>query len=92
VVVAGVDKIEVEALPQDLPERLTVDISKLTRIGDTIYVRDLSIPSGVEVFDSPDEVIVTIASEMGEESAEEESTLAEPEVIERGKKEEESID
>jgi large subunit ribosomal protein L25 len=87
VVVTGIDKIEVEALPQNLPERITVDISKLTKIGDSIYVRDLQIPANVEVLEDPNETIVTIASEMGEETAEE-STIAEPEVIERGKKEE----
>ena len=92
VVVTGIDKIEVEAFPQDLPERITVDISKLTKIGDAIYVRDLQIPANVEVLEDPNETIVTIASEMGEETAEEESSIAEPEVIERGKKEEEPID
>lgn len=93
VVVQELDEVEVEALPQDLPEKFVVDISGLTKIGDAVYVRDLSIPSGIEILNEPDEVVVIItgaAPEISEEEVAEE--IAEPEVIERGKKEEEIED
>lgn len=93
VVVQELDEVEVEALPQDLPEKFVVDISGLTKIGDAVYVRDLSIPSGIEILNEPDEVVVIItgaAPEISEEEMAEE--IAEPEVIERGKKEEEIED
>jgi large subunit ribosomal protein L25 len=88
IVVTGLEQLEVEALPGDLPERITVDLSKLTEIGQVIHVRDLPIPAGVEVNESPDEIVVVVTAPEAEE-LEEGAAVAEPEVIERGKKEEE---
>ena len=91
VVVEGVNAINVESLPKDLPERFTVDLSVLKEIGDTISVKDIAIPDGVEVLDSPDEMIILITSPAAEEVEEEvvgEEGEEEPEVIEKGKKEE----
>ena len=91
VVVEGVNAISVEALPSDLPERFTVDISHLENIGDAIYLKDLDIASGVELLDSPDELVVLITAPAAEEVEEAPAVEAgaEPEVIEKGKKEEE---
>lgn len=93
VVVVELDEIEVECLPQDLVDKFVVDISGLEAIGDAIYVRDLDVPKNIEVLNEPDEVLVVItggAEEIVEEEAAE--VAAEPEVIERGKKEEEIED
>ena len=82
--------IDVEALPADLPERITVDISGLENIGDLIRVGDLDISDAVTVFDDVNDVIVSISGAMAEEAVEEEVTTAEgtePEVVEKGKKE-----
>ena len=38
--------LEVECLPRDLPDKITVDVSSLN-IGDSIHVRDIQLPSGV---------------------------------------------
>lgn len=92
VVVTSLDEVEVEALPQDLPERIVVDLSKLARIGDTIHVRDLEVGKGVKVLNDPDEVIVVVSTTTEEVEAPAEGEMAEPEVIERGKKEEEEIE
>jgi len=84
--------IDVEALPADLPERITVDISGLENIGDLIRVGDLDISDAVTVFDDVNDVIVSISGAMAEEAVEEEVTTAEgtePEVVEKGKKESE---
>lgn len=93
VLVTGMDEVEVECLPQNLPERILVDITGLKEIGDGIYVRDLEIPEGVEILDDPDTMVVLITAQAAaeeEEVAEEVEELAEePEVLERGKKEEE---
>src|SRR4030042_1168665 len=43
ILVTGVDEIEVEALPADLPNRVTVDLGPLTEIGKAITVGDLFI-------------------------------------------------
>lgn len=87
-VVSGVEEIEVECLPKDLPERIVVNLSSLAAIGDAIYVRDLQLPAAVEVLTDPDEMIVLVTAP-SVEAEEEEIAPAEPEVIEKGKKEEE---
>ena len=96
VVVEGIDSIEVEALPKDLPEQFVIDVSHLANIGDAIYVKDIAVPANVEVMDSPEERIVLIASPAAEEVEPEataaEGEVAEPEVIEKGKKDEDAED
>jgi large subunit ribosomal protein L25 len=92
VVISGVSQLDVEALPQDLPENITVDISELNHIGDGIYVRDLVIPINVAVLTDKDEMVAIISAgtaEEPEEVEEVETELEEPEVIERGKHEDE---
>lgn len=93
-VVAGISEVEVEALPQDLPETITVDVSGLAEIGDAIYLRDIPVPPNVEILTDPEELIAVasaVKEEAVEEAVEEElegEELAEPEVIEHGKAEE----
>lgn len=92
----GLNELEVEAFPQDLPESITVDISSLVKIGDGIHVRDIILSDKVQILDTPDEMIV-LATPPAKEEVEEVVTpeaevvaeAAEPEVIEKGKKEEE---
>jgi large subunit ribosomal protein L25 len=92
VLVTGVDVLEVECLPQDLPDRIEVDISAIVEIGDALYVRDITPPPNVTFLTDLDEMIVqsTYAAAEVEEEEEvvEEEFEVEPEVIERGKKEE----
>ena len=38
--------LEIECLPRDLPDVITVDVSRL-KIGDSIHVRELPLPPGV---------------------------------------------
>ena len=82
--------IEVEALPEHLPERFILDISKLERIGDMIRISDMDIADDVTVFDDANDVIVSISGVKEDTGDEEEAAGAdEPEVVEKGKKEEE---
>ena len=96
VLVTGLDDVEVESLPQDLPERIVVDISNLTKIGDGIYVRDLPVPEGVKILQEPDTMVVLVTSQTAEEvevaPVVEEVLGTEPEVIEHGKLEEEEAE
>jgi large subunit ribosomal protein L25 len=91
VVVTGTNNLEIECLPQYLPERMTIDISKLVRIGDGIYVRDLPVSENIEILDNPDEMLVIVTAGVLEEGevAPAATGVEEPEVIEKGKKEEE---
>ncbi|HVN56470.1 MAG TPA: 50S ribosomal protein L25 [Anaerolineaceae bacterium] len=88
IVVTGVNELEVESYPQDLPQRFIVDISNLAKIGDGVYVRDIPVSNKVEVLDSPDEMVVLITAATEEEEVPVEAAVEEPEVIEKGKKEE----
>jgi large subunit ribosomal protein L25 len=90
VVVHSMSEIEVESLPQYLPERISVDISSLAKIGDALHVRDLQVAPEVAILEDLDEVVVIISFTKEETvAAEPGAEIVEPEVIERGKKEEE---
>ena len=89
VVVEGINSVEVEALPADLPERFIIDISQLKEIGDSILVKDIPVPARVEILTPGDELLILVASPAGEEVEAEAAEGLEPEVIEKGKKEEE---
>jgi large subunit ribosomal protein L25 len=89
IVVTSREVLEIECLPDDLPDRLEVDLSTLKEIGDTLHVRDIVLPARVEVLDDPDEVVVVVTYPTSEAELEAAGTMtSEPEVIERGKKEE----
>ena len=60
------DFIEVEAFPQDLPHDVTIDISAIQTINDTIFVKDLKFSTKVEILDDPEQAIITVLT-MNEE-------------------------
>lgn len=96
-IVAGITEVEVEALPQDLPETIEVDLSGLAEIGSAIYLKDIPVPANVEILTDLEELIA-VASAVKEEAVEEEAEVvveegeAEPEVIDHGKADEEEED
>ncbi len=77
-------EIEVEALPTDIPENVTVDISTLVAIGDSIKLADLKVPTEVTVLTDLEMSVVALGAPMKEEEplveevAEEEVTGAVP--------------
>ncbi len=85
--------VEVECLPAAIPEKLTLDVSKL-ETGDNLALKDTELPSGVEI--AHDDLNTTVAQVkmivVKEEEApveEEEVSGKEPEVIVKKAKEEE---
>jgi large subunit ribosomal protein L25 len=56
-----VREVTVEALPLEMPDRLTLDISA-TEIGDALRVSDLSLPSEVTVLADTENVLVTVSA------------------------------
>ncbi len=71
IIVHGLTDLEVESLPQELPERIVVDISSLSEIGDGVRVRDIVLSDKVEILGDPDELIVVAAAPRVEEVVEE---------------------
>lgn len=84
--------VEIECLPTNIPEHVELDISGLVAPGARLTVADLPALPNVAILSDPAEVIVrveTLAAEEVEEVAAAEGGPAEPEVVEKGKKEEE---
>jgi large subunit ribosomal protein L25 len=81
--------LEIRCLPTDLPDGIEVDVTSLG-VGDHISVKDLQVSDKIEVLSDPDKVVVTIgAPRVEEEVVPVEAPTAEPEVIKKGKTEEE---
>ncbi len=89
VIHTNLTEMEVECMPQDLPERIVVDISGLAAIGDAVRVRDVVLSDKVEILGDPEEIIAVAAATKKEEIIEEAPVEEEaaPEEVERGKKE-----
>jgi large subunit ribosomal protein L25 len=76
--------IEVECLPRDLPELITVDISNLN-IGDSIHVKDIKLPDGVTALENADLTVFLCASPKVEEEPVVSEAPTAPEVIKEKK-------
>lgn len=58
-------EVEIEVLPNDIPDALTVDVSHLG-VGESVHVSDLKLPAGVKMISSADltlAVVTTIEEE-----------------------------
>jgi large subunit ribosomal protein L25 len=101
ILVTGSSAVTIETLPSKLMDRIEIDITSLVEIGDSILVGDLDLGDDIVIVDDPHEMLARISQPSaaraeeeleaeGEEEEEEElEGSAEPEVISRGKAEEE---
>lgn len=90
-------EIEVECLPADIPERIEVDVTDLG-LNRSVRVSDLTTSERVKILNEPEMVVVHVISVKEEvaaapaataEAGATPATPAEPEVVKKGKKEEE---
>lgn len=82
--------LHVECLPNAIPDSIEVDVTPLE--GHDYYrVKDLQLPEGVKVLDDPERVVVGVTHARAEvsEAAAEGAAVTEPEVIKKGKTDEE---
>ncbi len=89
-------EVEIECLPDEIPESYTVDVTELM-IGQNLRAGDIPLGGSVELVSPRDQVIahvVALKAEAVETPAAEgaTATAAEPEVIKKGKKEEEEAE
>jgi len=91
-------ELSVECLPADIPHSIKVDVTGL-KLHDSFRVSDIAADEKFRILDSPDRVIAHVAMPKAEEVvaavAGTEAVVpagAEPEVIKKGKKEEEGAD
>lgn len=87
-----IHKLEIECLPKDIPQRIDIDITEL-KIGDSVHVKDIVLEN-VTFLDPEDSVIVSVVHPKVEKEPVEaevtgEEAPTEPEVIGKGKGEEE---
>jgi large subunit ribosomal protein L25 len=92
VLIHSMDAIEIECLPGDLIDAVSIDVSKLEKVGDVIRVSDLQVPAAVKLLADPEATVARVTYLAGEEveAAGAEAVIAEPEVIKKGKTEEEA--
>ena len=85
-------EVEVRCLPTAIPPHISVDVSHLN-IGDSVHVSNLSVPNVVILTDPTATIATVVPPTVMEEKPAEEVAVAEgatePEVIAKGKKEEE---
>jgi len=90
------DRLTVTCLPRNIPETIEVDIRELVT-GASITVGDVVLPEGVTIEDvAPEEVVAKVTAPVSEEEeveeGDEEAAEGEPQVITKGKEEEEKKD
>ena len=89
-------ELEIHVDPMQIPNHLDVDITSLG-IGRSLHVSDLVVPEGIEVLDDEDATLCTCAAPKAAEEtvaapAAEGDIAIEPEVLAKGKKEEEGAE
>jgi len=86
-------EIEIRCDPRNIPDAITLDVSNLG-VHDVLHVSDIPADENIEILEQPDAVIATVGivrEEVVEAPATEEEP-AEPEVIGKGKKEEDEAE
>lgn len=89
-VIRQLEAVEIEALPKDLIDELTVDVSALAEIGDKVTVADIKVPDGVTILTEPEHPIATVEetkAQISEEAAEEEAAEGEEGEVTEGSEE-----
>jgi large subunit ribosomal protein L25 len=94
VLVRGITELHIEVFPRDLIANVVVDITALQAIGQSILVKDVSVPDTVKVLDDPDTMLARVTYQSKEEDLSAAPTVAtaDVEVVEKGKKDEEGAE
>ncbi len=60
ILITGPSSLSIETLPANLPSEITIDISGLEEIGDSIFVRDLDLGEGLVILNDSEELLVRV--------------------------------
>lgn len=63
-------QVEIEALPESLPENIQVNITSLAEVGQQLTVADLAAPAGVTILSDKSQIIVKIGELISKEAQE----------------------
>lgn len=83
-----VRELHIETLPTSIPDTIEVDVTALGA-HDYLRVRDIQLPEGAKVLDDPERVVVGVTQAKVEAVDATAEGTAEPEVIKKGKTDEE---
>jgi large subunit ribosomal protein L25 len=91
ILVKALRELKIEVMPKDLPKNIEVDVSILKTLDSKIFVKDLILPDSAKALDDTNEVValITEAEEEEVEEVTEAPDLADIEIEQKGKKEEE---
>jgi large subunit ribosomal protein L25 len=84
--------VEIECLPDNLVSEIVVDMSRITRADDVLYVKDIPAPEGVTILADPDMLVARFEYETVGAGTDEDEDMTSPgavEVIRKGKEEDE---
>lgn len=80
VLLTQTDKVTVEALPEEMPQEIEVDLSVLTEVGSELRVKDLPTSAAYQIKDEAEKILMSVIAHK-EESITPETTVATPEVL-----------
>lgn len=60
-------ELKIKCLPKDLIHAVEVDISPIVDFHTTIHVKDIKVPNGITVLDSPEDTVATVSRPRTEE-------------------------
>ena len=89
VLVKVLHDLEIEAAPQDLPQKVEVNLSPLTAFGSVILAKQIILPAAVTLRLSPEDVIASVYEPKEEVVEEAPADLSQIEVEKKGKAEKE---
>lgn len=92
ILVRSLNEIEVEALPQDLPHQLDVNLSMLSTVDSLIHAKDIKLPKGVSLITEADMIVAGTQIQQEEVIDTTAPSVEDVEVIKKEKKEEEVIE
>lgn len=62
-----IDSLHIEALPDDLPHNLEVDVSNIEELDQAIYIKDIPLGHGITLLSDPEQMVVKVIEARKEE-------------------------
>ena len=78
----GLDVLSIECLPEKVPPQIEVDISVLTELEQSIYVKDIVLDPEIDIQDDPEQLVVKVSEVIVKIEEEEKPAVEEEEEVE----------
>lgn len=60
VLIISFDELEIQCLPKDIPDDITINLEQIVEIGQAILIKDLKVPEGVQFLQQSNETIAKV--------------------------------